>query len=692
MKNRLFLTLTLLLHLTLCVRAQELVGDLVMHLVADANNPRNSEGGFIRLKNGHILYVYSRFEGSSSDHAPAKLMGRTSTDNGKTWSKKDELIIDQKGGMNVMSTSLLRLQNGSIALVYLQKNSLDDCIPQIRISNDEGKSWSGATPIISDDAGYFVVNNDRIIQLASGRIVVPTSLHKTKDTPYSNSGKIKCYYSDDNGISWKRGNPLPSPDSVITQEPGVVELADGRIMMIIRASGGRQYQSFSSDRGVTWSEAIPSGLRSPVSPASVKRIPGSNDLLAVANNNGEHGPGYHKAKRTPLTISISKDNGLTWKAIGNLENNPEETYAYTAIHFQGGQALFAYYVKPDNDPGYSIKVRRVALKDLRLREKNLPILLVANKHSNTLSYVDPMGFDILKTISTGPNPHEIIITPDQRFAYLSNYAPPGNTISVIDLHAGKHNQQISTGDIGRIHGTAMASDGKRAYFTAGQSGYVVEVDTKTNRVKRNIPTHGKISHMVYLSPDDKYLLTANIVSEDISVIDRKTGNLIRKISAGKGVEGMAFTPDGSKLWALNQTGGTITIIDTQTWQPEETFACKDMPVRIKFTRDGSRALIANWVKDGQLTIIDVPTRKEITRIPVGDYAIGIELSPDEQFAFVGCEDSKKAEALPDGSEKSEAHKSATDGIHVIDLRKLKVVDVIKTGLGPDPMTMWNSKH
>ena len=149
-----------------------------------------------------------------------------------------------------------------------------------------------------------------------------------------------------------------------------------------------------------------------------------------------------------------------------------------------------------------------------------PILLVANKHSNTLSYISLKTFEVIRTIPTGPNPHEIIVTPDQRTAYLSSYEPPGNTISVIDLVGKKLIKEISTGEYGRIHGTAMSPDGKYAYFTAGQSGYVIEVDTKTNEVTRQIPTHGKISHMVYVTPDWKYLLTANIVSENISVINR----------------------------------------------------------------------------------------------------------------------------------------------------------------------------
>ena len=317
-----------------------------------------------------------------------------------------------------------------------------------------------------------------------------------------------------------------------------------------------------------------------------------------------------------------------------------------------------------------------------------PTLLVANKHSNTLSFVNPQTLEVIETIATGPNPHEITLTPDQRFAYLSNYAPPGNTISVIDLHKKKMIKEISTGQYTRIHGAAMAPDGKHAYFTAGQMGYVVEVDTRTNEVTRGIPTHGKISHTVYVSPDGKHLFTGNIVSENISVIDRLSGKLIAQIPADEGCEGMAFTPDGKHLWAANQTGGTITIIDLNTNKPIETFPCPGMPVRIRFTRDGKLALVSGWTKSGELIVIDVATRRELKRIRVGDFAIGVELSPDGSRAFVGCEDSMEAQVLPDGSERVKAKAGDSDGVHVIDMTTLSVESVIKTGLGPDPMVMW----
>ena len=163
------------------------------------------------------------------------------------------------------------------------------------------------------------------------------------------------------------------------------------------------------------------------------------------------------------------------------------------------------------------------------------ILLVCNKHDDTMSFVDPRSLQVLETIPTGPNPHEIVLTPDGKRAYLSNYAPPGNTISVIDLVGRRHVSQISTGQYSRIHGAALAPDGRFAYFTAGQTGYVVEVDTDTNEMTRAIPTHGKISHMVAVSPDGNFLYTANIATENVSVLNRETGSLISLIPCGPGV-------------------------------------------------------------------------------------------------------------------------------------------------------------
>ena len=94
-----------------------------LELPPGPNNPRNSEGAFMPLKDGRIMFAYSRYYGKSGDdHATADIAARYSSDQGRTWTTNDEIIVKNEGGMNVMSVSLLRLQSGEIALFYPPRN------------------------------------------------------------------------------------------------------------------------------------------------------------------------------------------------------------------------------------------------------------------------------------------------------------------------------------------------------------------------------------------------------------------------------------------------------------------------------------------------------------------------------------------------------------------------------------------
>jgi len=314
----------------------------VLRLPPGPGNPRNSECDFVTLKDGSILMIYSHFYGASSnDYATAYLASRISRDGGRTWSADDKVEVRNEAGMNIMSVSLLRLNDGRIALFYARKNSHTDCVPMIRYSDDEGLSWSASTPCITDQQGYFVLNNNRVIQLRNGRLLMPVSLHQTPTSPWSGRGRIFCYYSDDNGRQWKRGREVANPDTVITQEPGVVELGNGRIMMFMRTNAGVQYTAYSRNKGKTWTPAGRSNIYSPVSPASITRVPGKRDLIMVWNNNDGSDPQI-KGKRTPLNIAVSMNDGKNWEKTKFIETDKDGWYCYTALHFAGSKLLLGY--------------------------------------------------------------------------------------------------------------------------------------------------------------------------------------------------------------------------------------------------------------------------------------------------------------------------------------------------------------
>jgi sialidase-1 len=328
----------------------------VLELPPVAGNPRNSEGDFVQLKDGRWLFIYTHFEGGADDHANAYLAGRLSEDNGATWTHQDHMVLPNEGKMNVMSVSLVRMQDGRIALVYLRKNTLSDCRPVVRFSTDEAKSWGPPIEIVDKERrGYYVVNNDRAVQLSSGRLIVPTALHpaprtgaqKSIEAPiYSAYGEIACYLSDDAGATWQRGQRVlveahPSGERVMVQEPGIIELADGRLMMYCRTDAGSQYVAYSRDEGVSWSPLHASDIISPRSPASIARIPSTGDLLLVWNNHADAPPEL-AGKRTPLTAAISKDEGDHWINIKDIATDPHGWYCYTAIAFADEHVLLAH--------------------------------------------------------------------------------------------------------------------------------------------------------------------------------------------------------------------------------------------------------------------------------------------------------------------------------------------------------------
>lgn len=341
-----------------------LKNNVVLKLAPSQTNPRNSEGSFVTLKDGSILFVYSHYtSGNGGDHDPAYLASRISKDGGKTWTASDERVLNNEGGMNVMSVSLLRLKNGEIAMFYLRKNTTDDCIPYVRFSKDEAKTWSDPIACIQDKQGYFVLNNDRVIQLKNGRLLMAVAWHKNLNSEMSGNGNLFSYYSDDNGRTWKAGTEALAPKGIITQEPGVVELKNGDIMMFIRATGGKQLVSYSKDKGQSWTAAVAYNLDSPLSPASIERIPSTGDLFAIWNNNDGSNK-ETKGERTPLTIAISKDDGKTWQKVKNIEIDPDGWYCYMGIHFDKKNVLLSYCAGSQSERSH-LNVTDIALLSLK---------------------------------------------------------------------------------------------------------------------------------------------------------------------------------------------------------------------------------------------------------------------------------------------------------------------------------------
>ncbi len=337
------------------------IGRQVYFIPANGNNTRNGEGSFIRLRNGAIMFGYTEFiDNNREDEAHAVISAFVSYDDGETWGGKRTLFQKAENAVNIMSLSFLRLNNGDIGAFYIEKN--DDGTDKLVFtrSADEGESWS--TPIncanCVERPDYFVLNNDRVIKLKSGRILFATARHSVygdyTDFP---PGEVLFIYSDDDGKTWhKTSAELKCPfenNPLGFQEPGLFQMDDGTIWCYIRTGLGFQFQSFSSDNGETWTKPEPNTFfSSPSSPMLVKNC--SNFTVAVFNPVPEHILREDDEEfwgRTPYTLAVSYDNGKTFlrEDLFFIEDDLNNGYCYPAIIDGDNYFLVAYYHSNNTD-------------------------------------------------------------------------------------------------------------------------------------------------------------------------------------------------------------------------------------------------------------------------------------------------------------------------------------------------------
>ncbi|HZW81772.1 MAG TPA: hypothetical protein VFF50_14965 [Candidatus Deferrimicrobiaceae bacterium] len=312
-------------------------------------------------------------------------------------------------------------------------------------------------------------------------------------------------------------------------------------------------------------------------------------------------------------------------------------------------------------------------------------LLVLSKHDQTLAIVDPSSLKVIARIPVGNDPHEVIASSDGKIAYVSNYGSGAfHTLAVVDLIAQKALPAIDLGALRGPHGLAFV-EGK-VWFTAEAAKAIGSYDSEKKDVDWILGTGQNRTHMIYVSPDLRLIVTTNVSSGTVSIIERtasggpsqggpmatpRTDWNETVVRVGNGSEGFDISPDGKEIWVANAGDGTVSIIDVASKQVTQTLAADVRSAnRLKFTPDGKFVLISA-LRGADVTVIEAATRKTTKRIAVGHGSAGIVMQPDGARAYIAC--------TPD------------DYVAVIDLQSMKVVGHIQAGSNPDGLA-WMIRH
>lgn len=340
-------------------------------------------------------------------------------------------------------------------------------------------------------------------------------------------------------------------------------------------------------------------------------------------------------------------------------------------------------------------------------------LLVLSKQDRTLAIVDPATLKVVAKVPVGDDPHEVIASADGRTAYVSNYGFGSlHTLAVVDLIGHKVLPPVDLGALNGPHGLTFA--GGETWFTAEGAKALGRYDPATKKVDLILGTGQNRTHMIWVSADGQHVVTTNVSSGTVSLIRKEEVRMgpppsgtggpppgaggpppgaggpppgaggpsqgggpppgprmdwnQTVVKVGNGSEGFDVSPDGREVWVANAQDGTVSVIDMASRSVVATLKV-DVPGanRLKFTPDGKRVLVS---AEG-IVVLDATTRVVVKRIPTGNGAGGIVVSPDGKLAY--------ASVSRDGN------------VAVIDLATLTVVGRVEAGGEPDGLA-WSVRR
>ena len=222
------------------------------------------------------------------------------------------------------------------------------------------------------------------------------------------------------------------------------------------------------------------------------------------------------------------------------------------------------------------------------------LLLVANKGDHTLGIIDPAAGRPLATVEeSGVTGHEVIASPDGRTAYVPIYGnsgvgrpgTDGQTLDVIDIGSRKRVATVDFGRPERPHCPLFGPDG-RLYVTTELTSTVTVIDPRTNRIVDRIPTGQPESHMLALTRDGKRAYTSNVHVGTVSAIDLAARKVAAVIPVSSYAQRIALSPDDRWVFTADQTEPRLAVIDTATNQRSQWVALPGIAYGTAPTPDG----------------------------------------------------------------------------------------------------------
>ena len=140
------------------------------------------------------------------------------------------------------------------------------------------------------------------------------------------------------------------------------------------------------------------------------------------------------------------------------------------------------------------------------------------------------------------------------------------------------------------------------------------IDADTYKVIGHLVVHPRPRSVAFLPDGSRAFIPSESVGE-LNVIDTASQTLVKVITLPQSSrpQCVLVSPDGKKIYASTGRGGTVVVVDANTYEVLNTIPVGKRPWGIAFSPDGKYLFAANGPSD-DVSVVDLATEKEIARV------------------------------------------------------------------------------
>lgn len=296
---------------------------------------------------------------------------------------------------------------------------------------------------------------------------------------------------------------------------------------------------------------------------------------------------------------------------------------------------------------------------------------VANEEAKAVAAVDLTAFAVARHIGLDAAPTAVLAHPTERAVYV--LTPASGRIHEIDAATLKVRRTAQVADIAHSMRLAypngdlwvacssprqlvrvpldtmrpdgavalphdpvdfdIAQDGKHAAVTFGGAGSLSMVDLEARKARPY--AEGRNLERVRFRSDGRAILAGDVGTRALAILDAPTGRAIVNLPLAVRPDNFCVKSDGGQLFITGEGMDAVVFVYPYNTEVAETVLAGQAPGAMAecVTPDANYLLVAN-PEAGDVSIVEIETRRVIAVTAVGRGPSFIGMTPDQQYALV----------------------------------------------------------